>query len=312
MAGPLGLAAAWQALAGHPPGTLPYALVGFRLDALQVLVGRTDPPLDERLGRLGVAALGSALVVVLPLAVAGVVALRRDAVTAAAAAAWLGAGGAAVLAGGSYWAHYLIQLVPAGSVLAAVALARARRCPRAAVAALVVATVAAVNAAEAVSVRARTPQALERAAATFVRDHVRPGDTQYVLYARANVLYYVDLPSPYPYAWSLMLHAIPGATERLQRLLATERRPTWILQWQPVNEWGLDPDRRTGALLDAHYRRVAPSLCGRPVHVWLRRDDDRAVRRRPRVCPPFPPAGAGRDAAHGYPTPSRKQRPRTV
>jgi hypothetical protein len=52
-------------------------------------------------------------------------------------------------------------------------------------------------------------------------------------------------------------------------------------------------------LLAAHYRRVAPSFCGRPVHVWLRRDDDRAVRARPRVCPPFPPARAPRRSGAG-------------
>jgi 4-amino-4-deoxy-L-arabinose transferase-like glycosyltransferase len=293
MAVPLSLAAAWQGLAGHPAGALPYALLGFRLDALGALAG-LDPRLGERLGRLAEPALGSALVIVLPVALAGVVALRRDAVLAWMAAAWLAAAGAAMLAGGSYWAHYLIQLVPPCSVLAAVALAGVRPWRCVAAAGAVVATVAIVNAAEAIRVRERTPQALELAAATFVRDHARAGDTQYVLYARANVLYYVDLPSPYPYAWSLMLHAIPGATDHLDRLLAAQRRPTWVLQWQPVGAWGLDPGGRTKALLAEHYRRVAPSFCGRPVHVWLRRDDDRVVRARPRVCPPFPPArGSG-------------------
>ncbi|HEX2104119.1 MAG TPA: glycosyltransferase family 39 protein [Solirubrobacteraceae bacterium] len=289
MTATLSLVATGHALAGHPADALPYALVGFRIDALDALAGM-DPPLGERLGRLAAPALGSALVVVLAAAVAGVAALRRDGVMAWTAAAWLATGAAAMLAGGSYWAHYLIQLVPACSVLAAVALATAAPWRRAAFGAAVVLTVAAGNVYGAVRVRERPPQALELAAAAFVRDHARPGDTQYVLYARANVLYYVDLPSPYPYAWSLMLHTIPGATDRLHRLLATPRRPTWVLQWQPFNAWGLDPHGRTRALVATHYRRVAPSLCGRPVHVWLRRDDDRAVRRRPRVCPPYPPA----------------------
>jgi hypothetical protein len=294
MAVPLALAAAWQALADQPAGALPYALLGFRLDALNELAAG-GPPLGERLARLVAPALGSALVVALPAAVAGVVALRRDPAMAWTAAAWLAAGVAAVLAGGSYWPHYLIQLVPACSVLAAVALAPARR-PwlRGAVPAAVVLTVAAVNAAGAIRVRERTPQALELAAAAFVRDHARPGDTQYVLYARANVLYYVDLPTPYPYAWSLMVRTIPDATDRLHRLLETERRPTWVLQWQPFDAWQLDPRGRTRALLTTHYRRVAPSLCGRSVHVWLRREDDRALRSRPRVCPPYPPARRAR------------------
>ena len=289
IAAPLSLAACWQALAGHPPGALPYALFGFRLDAFGGLAAM-DHPLGERLSRLVEPAVGSALIVVLPVAVAGVVGLRRDPVMAWTAGAWLATGGAAILAGGSYWPHYLIQLVPAGSVLAGVALATAPASLRAAVPAAVLTTVVAVNAVEAVRVREHPPKQLELAAATFVRDHVRPGDTQYVLYARANVLYYVDLPMPYPYAWSLMLRTIPGAVDRLHGLLGAERRPTWILQWQTFDAHGLDPRGRTKALVARHYRRVASSLCGRPVHVWLRRDDERPVRTRPRVCPPYPPA----------------------
>jgi hypothetical protein len=288
VAAPLSLAASWQALAGHPAGALPYALFGFRVDAFGGLAAM-DHPLGERLSRLVDPAVQSALIVVLPVAVAGVVALRRDPVMAWTAGAWLATGVAAVLAGGSYWPHYLIQLAPAASVLAGVALAVARAWLRVAVPAAVLTTVVAVNAIGVVRVRERPPRQLDLAAATFVRDHVRTGDTQYVLYARANVLYYVDLPMPYPYAWSLMLRTIPGAIDRLHRLLETDRRPTWILQWQGFGAHGLDPRGRTRALVVRHYRRVAPSLCGRPVHIWLRADDERPVRARPRVCPPYPP-----------------------
>jgi hypothetical protein len=295
IAAPLSLAAAWQAVVGHPAGALPYALFGFRLDAFGGLAAM-DHPLGERLSRLVDPAVGSALIVVLPVAVAGIVALRRDSVMAWTTGAWIVTGVAAVLAGGSYWSHYLIQLVPAGSVLAGVALTTAPAWLRAAVPVAVLTTVVAVNAAGVMHVRERPPRQLDLAAATFVRDHVRPGDTQYVLYARANVLYYVDLPMPYPYAWSLMLRTIPGAVDRLQRLLAAEHRPTWILQWQTFDAHGLDPRGRTRALVARHYRRVAPSFCGRPVHVWLRRDDQRPVRARPRVCPPYPPPRPSRAA----------------
>jgi hypothetical protein len=214
-----------------------------------------------------------------------------------AAAAWLFAGALAVVAGGSYWAHYLIQLVPPCSVLAAVALVRWGRWPAIAVTSLVVATVAAVNAVKAAEHHGGSPKALELTMASFVRDHARPGDTQYVLYARANVLWYVDLPMDYPYAWSLMLQTFPDASERLQRLLASERRPTWILQWQHPNAWGLDPTGRTLALLRTHYRQAAPSFCETRTQVLLRRDDRRAVG-RPRVCPPNErPRRDGQDAA---------------
>ena len=86
----------WQTLAGHHIGAMPYALVGFRLDALPALAA-TDAPLGERVARLVPAALGSALFLVVPLALAGVLALRRDAVLAWTATAWLAAGVAAVV-----------------------------------------------------------------------------------------------------------------------------------------------------------------------------------------------------------------------
>jgi hypothetical protein len=45
-----------------------------------------------------------------------------------------------------------------------------------------------------------------------VRDHAERGDTVQVLYARANVVYFSGLRSPYPYQWSLMLRARPSAS----------------------------------------------------------------------------------------------------
>ena len=50
-----------------------------------------------------------------------------DRVLAVTLAAWLAAGAVGVLGGGSYWPHYLIQLVAPASLLAGAALARAPR-----------------------------------------------------------------------------------------------------------------------------------------------------------------------------------------
>ena len=86
--------------------------------------------------------------------------------------------------------------------------------------------------------------------------HARPGDTQYVLYAHANLDEAIGLPSPYPYAWSLMVRGIPGAIGRLDHLLASPRRPTWVVGWEPIDRWGLDPHHVTERLLGADYRVV--------------------------------------------------------
>ena len=229
------------------PGTFD-ALVGFRLHALATLAG-SGIPLPQRLARVAPGLIAATVV-----AGAG---LRRarDPVLAA----WFAGGVAGVLAGGSYWPHYLIELVPVTSVAAG--LLR----PRAAILAAAAAASVAVSAAGGLYASAHPPYRDERAAAAYVRAHARPGDSLYVLYARANVLADAGLASPYPYAWSLMVRARPGAVPRLRRLLTGARRPTWIVGWQPPAAWGLDRDGATARLLAARYRRVA-SVAGHPIY----------------------------------------------
>jgi hypothetical protein len=101
--------------------------------------------------------------------------------------------------------------------------------------------------------------------ARYVRTHARPGDTQYVMYAKANAGYSTGLPSPYPYAWSLLVRAHPGAIPRLLELLRSPRRPTWIVGWQRPSHWGLDPQHAIRDALRAHYRVVAP-VEGHPIY----------------------------------------------
>ena len=259
---PLAGVAAWLAVAHVSPGSLAYALFGFRVHALDVLA-TSNVPLHVRLQSLWLPGVGSGLFVLLVIALRGLAALRGDRVLAVTLAAWLGAGAVGVLGGGSYWPHYLIELVAPASLLTGAALAsvRARGVIVAALAAVaVIATVGGVA-------KARTLQTRHAVVpvAHYVRDHARPGDTQYVIYARANVGYYTGLPSPYPYAWSLLVRAHPGAIPQLRQLLASPRRPTWIVGWQRPSAWGLDPGGATARALKAHYRVVA-HVHGHPIY----------------------------------------------
>jgi hypothetical protein len=86
------------------------------------------------------------------------------------------------------------------------------------------------------------------------------------MYARANIGFYDGLPTPYPYAWSLMVRAQPHAVARLQRLLASPRRPTWLIQWQDDDRWSLDRADRMDALIATGYRHVA-TVAGHPVYL---------------------------------------------
>ena len=259
---PLAGVAAWLAVAHVAPGELAYALFGFRIHALDAL-SASNLPLHVRVQSLVLPGAASGLFVVLVLALRGVWALRGDRALAVTLAAWLGAGAVGVLGGGSYWPHYLIELVAPASLLAGAALSPVRlggRVAAALAAVAVIGTVGAVGPARAI----QTDHGVVPVA-HYVRDHARPGDTQYVLYARANVGYYTGLPSPYPYAWSLLVRAHPGAVTELRQLLESPRRPTWIVGWQRPSRWGLDPGGATARSLQAHYRVVA-HVHGHPIY----------------------------------------------
>jgi 4-amino-4-deoxy-L-arabinose transferase-like glycosyltransferase len=259
---PLAGVGVWLAAAHLSPGSLLYALFGFRIHALNVLAA-SSVPLQVRLESLWLPITGSGLLALLVIALRGLAVLRADRVLAVTLAAWLGAGAVGVLGGGSYWPHYLIELVAPACLLSGAALARVRAGGLVAawlVALAMIGTVGGVGQSRALHQRHGVV-----AVASYVRDHARPGDTQYVMYARANVGYYTGLPSPYPYAWSLLVRAHPGATARLRQLLASPRRPTWIVGWQRPKAWGLDPGGATARALHAHYRVVA-HVHGHPIY----------------------------------------------
>jgi 4-amino-4-deoxy-L-arabinose transferase-like glycosyltransferase len=256
--------AAWLLVAHVSPGSLGYALIGFRVHALHAL-SASSVPLHIRIRSLIGPGVLSGLFVVLLIGTRGIWMLRRDGVLVVTLVAWLAAGAVGVLAGGSYWSHYLIQLVAPATLLAGVALAGLRPRLRAP-AVIALAAVAIIGTAGAVAPqRAIRQRSGVVDVGRYVRTHARPGDTQYVMYAKANAGYYTGLQSPYPYAWSLLIRAVPGAMPRLLHLLQSPRRPTWIVGWQPPSSWQLDPGHAIAHALNAHYRVVA-HVDGHPIY----------------------------------------------
>ncbi len=252
---PVAGVAVWLALAHEPAARLVYALFGFRVNGLQVLASANRPLVDRASGLIGPAER-SGVVVALALAPLGLWCLRRDRVLLATLGVWLLAGVVGILAGGSYWPHYLLQIVVPTSILAAAALAAVRlRYAWPAVAA-VLAIVIHVNVQRVGLLHNGQDRQRITAIAHYIDAHARPGDTQYVLYAKANIDYYTDLPSPYPYAWSLMVRALPGADARLAHLLHAPDRPTWLVRWQKVGQWSLPQSARIASALRRDYRPV--------------------------------------------------------
>jgi hypothetical protein len=260
LAGALAALAAWAVAAGAGAYSVWYALVGFRLDAVGALVRKQT---GGRWLHLVSPTVHSGLAVGLIAAIAGIaIATARSAIKAALAG-WMVAGIAGIVLSGSFYGSYVIELVPVAAIGAAIAFARR---PVIGAAALCVLAISALlpTLRAAVNGSAGTYQQDARTIGAYVRLRAEPGQTAYVLYARANALYYTGLPSPFPYHWVLMMRAIPAATHQLRALLSSDRRPTWIVNQDGPNGYGLDPRGLTRALLARHYV-VAGKVCGRRI-----------------------------------------------
>jgi hypothetical protein len=300
--------AGWRSLAGYAAGLaaggaalllwaiavhatlhqLWYATVGFRIDAAHAL---THGHAENRLDRLAHPALASGLAVGLVLAVAGIATLRASRGVRPALAVWLTAGLAGVVLGGSYWPHYVIQLMPVAAVGAAALLARRPAIGILGLGALALpAAIVTLN----VALKDQGDNYQHDALTTgrYVQLRAEPGQTAYVQYARVNSLYYTGLESPFPYHWSLMLQAIPHMGQKVRAMLASDRRPTWIIAWDSANSFGLGGNGATARLLKDHYRHVT-NVCGQPI----------LLARGARAKPPPPMTGSCEIARSALPTP---------
>ena len=265
----LAAAALWAARHGGVDA-LAYAMFGFRRDASLVLSGwSTRAPL-LRLQRLGVLSVASGLgLLLVRLALVHGARLRRPdplpwAVAAAVAAEVVG-----VLAGGSYWTHYLIALVPTVALATGLGVhprSAGRRWTRRLVVASVLVTAVASPVGAATAARApddawTTGRWLAASAA--------PADSLVVTYTHADVIEDSGMRPGYAYAWSLPARTLDPHLGLLTRTLdRSSGAPTWVLRWDHPHAWGLDRDGTVEAALQRHYRRDA-EVCGH--QVWLHR-----------------------------------------
>lgn len=252
----------WMRASGTPPHALWYSIFGYRIDSARHLAG---PQYWRRLGRLGGPVLDSGLAAALAFGVVGIALLWKRPVLCAALAAWLVAGVLGVLGGGSFWNHYLIELVPVATVGTAVLFSR-HRLPGILGLCVIVVPAALYMVGPIHQDRADHYQRAARIVGRYVRSRALPGQTDYVLYSRPDVLYYAGLQNPYPYNWGLMVRAAPHAVARLRSLLASRERPTWIVMWQSADSVGLDRSGLTARLLARHYRHDA-TVCGHRILV---------------------------------------------
>ena len=251
--------AVWR---GTDLGALWDAAVSFRLHASEVIRASSGTATTDRFRRVLLAGAVSGAVALPLLVAARVGRLRRGPLRPVLwpALAVLGWELFSVLAGGSYWLHYLIALVP-GLVLCAALVGSGRgvvlALARTGVAyAVVVATVA-------TTYLLVHPEATgsEQPVDSWLSAHARPGDTAFVAYGHPDILRSTGLSSPYSGLWSLPVRVNDPRLTQLARVLAGPHRPTWVIttsdrRTEALAGWGIDPTLAQRQL-DAHYRPVA-------------------------------------------------------
>ena len=178
---------------------------------------------------------------------------------------------AAIAAGGSYWPHYLIELVPLLALLAGLVAGRPtqrgrvmqRWCRVAAVSS------AALVLAQAVVYQTIPWLSFQERVGEWLAESSEPGDTALVAYGSPSILEAADLTTPYPYLWSLPMRTLDPEQRRLRSTLAGPDAPTWIVEANGLNSWRIDRSRELRDAVEARYDKVGV-VCG--LDVWLRSD----------------------------------------
>ncbi|HEY0643206.1 MAG TPA: hypothetical protein VGD39_07295 [Nocardioides sp.] len=278
------LAGAW--VRGTSATGLWDAVVVFRAEASAAIGSSASPATTERLSRLVGAFAGSGAAAVLLVAGGAVLAhlfrsrradgtadTRPTALLAYPVAALVGWELFGVMAGGSYWMHYLAGLVPGLVALTAIAAdttvgRSSQRVLRLVVAYTAAATVAvwALHATATVTV---SPDAQVMA---YLRGHARATDGVVVGFGHPDIVAGSGLASPYELLWSLPVRVRDRYLVELRQVMAGPTAPEWVVvAGTSLDTWGLDAASATDAqhYLQEHYvDRVEYG----DWHVWQRRE----------------------------------------
>lgn len=243
-----------------------HAVVVFRLHAGAAIATESSPATAGRAVELAGYLLRSAAPVLLVL----LVLLRwRGALRRGTAPAWLsdpawslvavallGWDVSSLVGGGGYWQHYAVLLVPGLTLLLAVVLAQGRlTAPRAALILAPVALSTVIVLALQVASPPQRPES-EQAVVDYLQAHRSEGTTAVVAFGDPAILGASGMTSPYEQLWSLPVRVRDPDLVGFTRLMASERRPDWIVMpGKGLDSWGLNADQAT-PVLHRYYRTV--------------------------------------------------------
>jgi hypothetical protein len=279
----LAVVGAWAELWGPGLGPMVDALYGFRVAARDAIESSPGTPGKRAMLFLTTSVLTGALALFAFVAIGlARIGARRETDDAerwrlvrsvALGLAAMGAFGlVAIVLGGNWWRHYLIQLVPmlsigTGIVVAASGPREASRTARGVrrwtlVVAVMTVLVWTGTVAWSSMKGLYTGQT---AVGQWLQDAARPGDTALVTWGNANVLERSGLATPYGLAWSLPVRVRDPHLSDARALLNGPDAPTWIVEWIPFNSWKLDAGGEFRRVIHTRYERVS-SICGKDVY----------------------------------------------
>lgn len=252
--------AAWTLRHGTSVVGVYDAMYPFRLRASHVSAVLTSPSLQHRLDRLVLQWLVSAVPLLMVAFTVAVLGRRLRGPVAPALLATMVFGTASILAGGSYWPHYLVELVVPVALGTGLLATTRRRLTSSLVA--VVAVLAAAAWGGVLVMRIVTPGAVVGSA---IARSAHPRDTLVTVFGNANVVRTSGLRSPYPYLWALPARILDPRMRILDRVLSGSHHPTWVVaENRSVPAWlnrGV-----VGAVLQHDYRAVG-RVCGKIVYL---------------------------------------------
>jgi hypothetical protein len=192
---------------------------------------------------------------------------------------WIVTAAAAFLVGGQFYDHYWIIPTLPLSVTAGVILGSLQARALVVGLALLAAGPALWSAARFITLpRSEVPLAIHPNEASIREEHIgkwfetvrRPGDSLYVMCARASIYAHARADPPHPALWFYDVHLLPGAQARLRAMLTSDDGPTFVVAFTQPSSCGLKGEYAD--LFSDHYEPFA-KVDGIVIHI--RKDDDR-------------------------------------
>jgi hypothetical protein len=255
-----GVVMLWALAHGTSPEAVYEATYPFRVKAGAVIAEDARPESSVRLAALARAFAGSLVPVLLVAAAVFAVRRPRDVAVLAGVVAMIAYGTFSVLAGGSYWLHYLVETVPAVVLATGALAASAPRAVRP-----VGALVALSGLVAGIVVMFHPTPTPGSVIGDAIGASARPGDTIVSAFGDPNILLASGMQSPYPYLWSLPARVRDPDLDLLGRVVAGPSAPTWFVLRDSRTRARLT---RFGVLreLDQRYRPFG-SVCGRQIYL---------------------------------------------